>query len=115
ILDSLIEIKPSVMKHVDQVEEEKVIEVVNEINNILSQSKGLYFDKFLENVTSSMNIGTFHSIAAKILRRHAELLGYTSGFTIINQDDQLRVTKQLIKDYNLDEKSVSPKVLLYYI
>lgn len=72
-------------------------------------------DKFLENVTSSMNIGTFHSIAAKILRRHAELLGYTSGFTIINQDDQLRVTKQLIKDYNLDEKSVSPKVLLYYI
>ncbi len=72
-------------------------------------------DKFLENVTSSMNIGTFHSIAAKILRRHAELLGYTSGFTIINQDDQLRVTKQLIKDYNLDEKTVSPKVLLYYI
>jgi DNA helicase-2/ATP-dependent DNA helicase PcrA len=72
-------------------------------------------DKFLENVTSSMNIGTFHSIAAKILRRHAELLGYTSDFTIINQDDQLRVTKQLIKDYNLDEKSVSPKILLYYI
>jgi DNA helicase-2/ATP-dependent DNA helicase PcrA len=72
-------------------------------------------DKFLENVTGSMNIGTFHSIAAKILRRHAELLGYTSDFTIINQDDQLRVTKQLIKDYNLDEKSVSPKVLLYYI
>ncbi len=72
-------------------------------------------DKFLKNVTGSMNIGTFHSIAAKILRRHAELLGYTSDFTIINQDDQLRVTKQLIKDYNLDEKSVSPKVLLYYI
>jgi DNA helicase-2/ATP-dependent DNA helicase PcrA len=72
-------------------------------------------ENFLENVTSSMNIGTFHSIAAKILRRHAEVLGYTSDFTIINQDDQLRLTKQLIKDYKLDEKSVSPKGLLYYI
>ena len=72
-------------------------------------------ESFLENVTSSMNIGTFHSMAAKILRRHAEVLGYTSDFTIINQDDQLRLTKQLIKDYKLDEKSVSPKGLLYYI
>lgn len=72
-------------------------------------------ENFLENVTNSMNIGTFHSIAARILRRHAEALGYTCDFTIINQDDQLRLTKQLIKDYKLDEKSVSPKILLYYI
>lgn len=72
-------------------------------------------DNFLENITSSINIGTFHSMAAKILRRHAEALGYTNDFTIINQDDQLRLTKQLIKDYKFDEKIVSPKILLCYI
>ena len=72
-------------------------------------------EKYLTDATSSMNIGTFHSIAAKLLRRHAEILGYTSDYTIINQDDQLRLTKQIVKDFGFDEKVVSPKILLYYI
>ena len=72
-------------------------------------------EKYLTDTTSSMNIGTFHSIAAKLLRRHAEILGYTSDYTIINQDDQLRLTKQIVKDFGFDEKVVSPKILLYYI
>ena len=72
-------------------------------------------EKFLNNISGSMNIGTFHSMAAKILRRHAELIGYNTDFTIINQDDQIRLIKQLIKDFGLDDKNTSAKVLLYYI
>ncbi|MDK2760483.1 MAG: UvrD-helicase domain-containing protein [Sphingopyxis sp.] len=49
-------------------------------------------------------LGTFHSIAAKMLRRHADLVGLQSNFTILDTDDQLRVLKQLIQAEGLDEK-----------
>ena len=49
-------------------------------------------------------LGTFHAIAAKMLRRHAELAGLQSNFTIIDTDDQLRLLKQLIQAEGLDEK-----------
>ncbi len=49
-------------------------------------------------------LGTFHSICARMLRRHAELAGLQSNYTIIDTDDQIRLLKQLIADRNLDEK-----------
>jgi DNA helicase-2/ATP-dependent DNA helicase PcrA len=49
-------------------------------------------------------LGTFHSIGARMLRRHAELVGLKSNFTIIDTDDQLRLMKQLIEAANIDEK-----------
>jgi len=49
-------------------------------------------------------LGTFHSVAARMLRSHAELVGLQSNFTILDTDDQLRVLKQLIQAANLDEK-----------
>ncbi|WP_417603412.1 ATP-dependent helicase [Novosphingobium anseongense] len=49
-------------------------------------------------------LGTFHSIAARMLRKHAELLGLQSNYTIIDTDDQLRLLKQLIQANDLDEK-----------
>ncbi len=49
-------------------------------------------------------LGTFHSIGARMLRRHAELVGLKSNFTILDTDDQLRLMKQLIEAANIDEK-----------
>jgi DNA helicase II / ATP-dependent DNA helicase PcrA len=49
-------------------------------------------------------LGTFHSIGAKILRRHAELAGLKSDFTILDTDDQIRLLKQLIAAEGIDEK-----------
>src|SRR6478735_12047839 len=49
-------------------------------------------------------LGTFHSVAARMLRSHAELVGLQANFTILDTDDQLRVLKQLIQAANLDEK-----------
>ena len=56
-------------------------------------------------------LGTFHAIGAKMLRRHAELVGLQSNFTILDTDDQLRLLKQLIQANNLDEKRWTPRAL----
>jgi DNA helicase-2/ATP-dependent DNA helicase PcrA len=49
-------------------------------------------------------LGTFHSICVKILRRHAELAGLKSSFTILDTDDQIRLIKQILSAENVDEK-----------
>lgn len=56
-------------------------------------------------------LGTFHSICVKLLRRHAELVGLKSNFTILDTDDQLRLLKQLISAANIDEKRWPPRQL----
>jgi DNA helicase-2/ATP-dependent DNA helicase PcrA len=56
-------------------------------------------------------LGTFHSIGAKMLRRHAELVGLKSNFTILDTDDQLRLMKQLILAADIDEKRWPARML----
>ena len=56
-------------------------------------------------------LGTFHAIAAKMLRRHAEMVGLQSNYTIIDTDDQLRLMKQLIVAEGVDDKRFPPKQL----
>ena len=56
-------------------------------------------------------MGTFHSISVKILRRHAELAGLKSNFTILDTDDQLRLLKQLVVAANIDEKRWPARLL----
>jgi DNA helicase-2/ATP-dependent DNA helicase PcrA len=60
-------------------------------------------------------LGTFHSIAAKILRRHAELVGLNSNFNIIDVDDQIRLLKNILIDLNFDEKKYPAKLILNII
>ncbi len=60
-------------------------------------------------------LGTFHSIGAKILRRHAELVGLRSDFTILDTDDQIRLLKQLIKADGIDEKRWPARQLASHI
>jgi DNA helicase-2/ATP-dependent DNA helicase PcrA len=56
-------------------------------------------------------LGTFHSVAAQILRHHAELVGLKSSYTIIDMDDQERLIKQLLAAENIDPKRWTPKAL----
>ncbi len=56
-------------------------------------------------------LGTFHAIGAKMLRRHAELVGLQSNFTILDTDDQLRLLKQLIVAADIDEKRFPARAL----
>ncbi|MGB1625090.1 MAG: ATP-dependent helicase, partial [Candidatus Puniceispirillaceae bacterium] len=56
-------------------------------------------------------LGTFHSIAARMLRRHAELVGLKSDFTILDSDDQLRLLKQLLDAEQIDPKRWPARML----
>jgi DNA helicase-2/ATP-dependent DNA helicase PcrA len=60
---------------------------------------------------SAMWLGTFHALAARILRRHAELVGLKPNFTILDQDDQIRLIKQLLQAENIDDKKWPPRLV----
>ncbi len=72
-------------------------------------------EKILKFPIEGMFIGTFHSIGVRILRKHAELLGLKSDFTILDKEDQLRLIKQVMSSMNLDTKNYIPKNFLYMI
>ncbi len=57
-------------------------------------------------------LGTFHALCARMLRRHAEHVGLTSGFSILDTDDQLRLLKQVMEAARLDTKRWPPPVLM---
>ena len=60
-------------------------------------------------------LGTFHSICAKLLRKHASAVGLNTNFTIIDQDDQVRLIKNICKSENIEIKKISPKYILSII
>ena len=60
-------------------------------------------------------LGTFHAICVKLLRRHAELVGLKSNFTILDTDDQLRLLKQLVSVEGIDDKRWPARQLLHII
>jgi len=68
-----------------------------------------------EKQTSIPWLGTFHSVSAKLLRRHAEAVGLNSRFTIIDQEDQLRLIKNICKAENIDIKKIAPQLILAFI
>ena len=60
-------------------------------------------------------LGTFHSICAKLLRKHASAVGLNSNFTIIDQEDQIRLIKNICKGEDIDIKKLAPKYILSII
>lgn len=76
-------------------------EMLHRINNIVN-SNGIW-------------IGTFHSIAAKILRQNSNLLHLSANFTIIGVDDQLRLIKRIMEENQINEKEFPPKLFLHII
>ena len=79
-------------------------EMHNRVSNILGSSAvGLSW------------LGTFHSICAKLLRKHAPAANLNSNFTIIDTDDQIRLIKNICKAENVDIKQLAPKYILAII
>ncbi|MCP4621229.1 MAG: UvrD-helicase domain-containing protein, partial [Bradyrhizobium sp.] len=60
-------------------------------------------------------VGTFHGIAARMCRRHADELGYPRSFTIFDQDDQIRLLKELVKNANLDADAFPAEAIRAFI
>ena len=65
----------------------------------------------LQRPVEALWMGTFHSIGARMLRQHAELVGLKPNFTILDSDDQVRLLKQLVQAANIDEKRWPPRML----
>lgn len=65
--------------------------------------------------TEGLWLGTFHSIAVRILRRHAELVGLKPNFTILDTDDQQRLIKQILQAEGIDEGKNPPRMVLSII
>lgn len=67
-------------------------------------------ETLLKHPVEGLWLGTFHAIAVRILRRHAELVGLQSTFTILDTDDQLRLIKQILEAENIDDRRHPPKL-----
>ena len=81
-------------------------------------AKEMHFrvSKILKSEATGLSwLGTFHSICAKILRKHAKAVNLNSNFTILDTDDQVRLIKNICKSENLDTKKISPKLILSII
>lgn len=64
-----------------------------------------------ERTANRLWMGTFHSVFAKLLRRHADLIGYTSNYTIYDSQDSKNLVKTIVRDMQLDEKAYKPAVI----
>ncbi len=69
-------------------------------------------EEYVTHDSAGLWMGTFHSLCVRILRQHADKLGYPNQFTIIDIDDQKRLIKQLLKAENLDEKQFSVNMVV---
>lgn len=69
----------------------------------------------LNQPTEGLWLGTFHAIAVRMLRRHAEVVGLKPNFTILDSDDQQRLIKQILKAENIDEGKNPPRMVLSVI
>src|SRR5215469_3122586 len=65
--------------------------------------------------TEGIWLGTFHAVASRILRRHAEAIGLKTSFTILDTDDQIRLLKQILQAENIDERRWPARLLLAQI
>ncbi len=72
-------------------------------------------DAMVGRAADGLWLGTFHAIAARILRRHAETVGLNANFTILDTDDQIRLLKQILQAEDIDERRWPARVLLAVI
>ncbi|HLD21661.1 MAG TPA: UvrD-helicase domain-containing protein [Patescibacteria group bacterium] len=68
-----------------------------------------------EKITHMPPMGTFHSICSKLLRREIEIFGYKTNFVIYDENDQLTLTKKIMKDVGYDTKQISPNAVHWRI
>jgi DNA helicase-2/ATP-dependent DNA helicase PcrA len=69
-------------------------------------------ERLIGSVTEGIWLGTFHALGTRILRRHAELVGLKSNFTILDTDDQIRLIKQVLSAEGIDEKRWPSRAVL---
>ncbi len=82
-------------------------------NEMKERVRSLLFERGLN--FSELNIGTFHFICLKILRENADKIGYKNNFVIFDDDDQISLIKNIIKDLDLDKERFKPRLFQSHI
>ena len=72
-------------------------------------------EKLITRSARDIWISTFHSFALRILRNDIEKLGFSRDFTVYDEEDQLQVIKECLKELNIDDKRFAPKAIAYHI
>ncbi len=72
-------------------------------------------EKIIGGGVADIWLGTFHALGVKILRRNAELVGLEYNFTILDTDDQIRLLKQVMQGFSIDEKRWPARMLINII
>ncbi len=72
-------------------------------------------ERMLGSAANDIWAATFHSACVRILRRDIDQLGFSNSFTIYDTDDSIRVVKEILKAFNLDDKAYAPRTVLGYI
>ena len=83
-------------------------ELKQRVTQLISQTAGY-------RATRGLVITTFHSLCARILRVHAARLGFQTNFTILDQNDQIDVLRQVLKNIKIDERRFEPELILFEI
>ncbi|MEG3029711.1 MAG: 3'-5' exonuclease, partial [Oscillospiraceae bacterium] len=69
-------------------------------------------EKSINEYARDVMASTFHSLCVRILRRYGERVGFTNSFTIYDSDDQKRIVKEIMKNFNIDDKFILPKTVI---
>ncbi|MFZ9596064.1 MAG: ATP-dependent helicase [Bdellovibrionia bacterium] len=83
-------------------------ELKQRVSGLISKQQG-------SQATRGLTITTFHSLCVRILRAHAGVLGFQNNFTILDQNDQLDILKQVLRNIQIDERRFDPDVILFEI
>ncbi len=84
------------------------VELRERVTKLVQQSAG-------KKASRGLKITTFHSLCARLLRAHSDQIGFQNNFTILDQNDQLDVLKQVLRNIRLDDRKFDPQVILFEI
>ncbi|MEG1801184.1 MAG: UvrD-helicase domain-containing protein, partial [Oscillospiraceae bacterium] len=69
-------------------------------------------EKSINEYAADVMASTFHSLCVRILRKYGDKIGFTNSFTIYDSDDQKRIVKEIMKNFNIDDKFILPKTVI---
>ncbi len=101
------------LMRVEQVSPNSIL-AVTFTNKAAREMRGR-IESLLNFPAGAMWMGTFHGLAHRLLRRHAQEAGLPETFQILDSDDQLRIVKRIMKDLNLDDKKWPPRQAQWFI
>lgn len=89
---------------------ERVQQILESVDILLP-----YVPVWMEDYTQSPLISTFHSLGVRLVREFGHVLDYKTDVTILDSDEQKKIIRAILKEKNISEKTLAPKLVSYFI